>query len=782
VSLAVALFCFSINLYLTRFIATVDNWLDDSVVYLTTEQGYSLVDFEVAKEIERQRPQVKALARFRIQPYRWKRMSDIMAYEKDEYFIQADTTMLEVLGLNLVAGSWNYVTETNLHYRVALTESFAKREFGTADEAIGQELWIGNMGYFRVGAVVEDMPYSNSISEFHYIAGWIFEKDDNFFKMERGMALVKLNEGVDPDDFIQSLYDIQEGSKGNKYKVYHFIDRARSCGIAASRKSSLMSDLNPVSFSIALLMTSLPGILILVVALFNYFHLLVNSILSGQRDYALRRVHGARTVDMWYMVSTQIILTTILTGIISLIITRYVTPLIKIGNSSGSGTIHFYIDVDVILEHTVQYIVMLIAVGLIIAWLAVIRVRGAETGNMIKRKYGGRNIMLGVQLTFAQLTITILVALLLNMRSSMRGSYSWMSKEDKKCIITDKKYYTPRTSKDMTLEMSYLESLPYITHVTSMKYEYLRTNGQLDVRCIIDGNCSNRNCISVFITPDIIDMLEVQIKDGRMPVESNEILVDDSFIEEIGLGVGDTVWVKEIGDSNDADEPDKMDDRTPFVITGHIGNLREGVEFYRDLKIHQATIYCNRKLTEGYIVVRCLPGHEMEARTAIAKYHYPDDEDSQVVIDYASSSLYDYLYRNNNIWISVGFIAWIVAIFAFIITLLGVYSAISIDTTRRRKEMAIRKINGARTRQVTMLFVQLYAKLFIISSAVSVPLSAWIIRYTILSDHPYDKGVGHALLFYLFILFVMALFVAITIGFKIRRIARENPADVIKSE
>jgi hypothetical protein len=37
-------------------------------------------------------------------------------------------------------------------------------------------------------------------------------------------------------------------------------------------------------------------------------------------------------------------------------------------------------------------------------------------------------------------------------------------------------------------------------------------------------------------------------------------------------------------------------------------------------------------------------------------------------------------------------------------------------------------------------------------------------------------------MFYLFILAVMILFVTITIGFKIHRIARENPADVIKSE
>ena len=138
--------------------------------------------------------------------------------------------------------------------------------------------------------------------------------------------------------------------------------------------------------------------------------------------------------------------------------------------------------------------------------------------------------------------------------------------------------------------------------------------------------------------------------------------------------------------------------------------------------------------------------------------------------------------QSNSVWNSIGFIAWIVAIIAFIITLLGVYSAISIDTSRRRKEMALRKINGAKTSQITMQFANLYIKLFIISSVISIPLSAFIIKQAILNGQPLEKGTGYAILFYLFILAVMVVFVSLTIGFKIFAIARENPADVIKSE
>lgn len=45
VSLAVALFCFSINMYLSRFMMQMDNWLDDRVVFLTNVKGDSYVSF-----------------------------------------------------------------------------------------------------------------------------------------------------------------------------------------------------------------------------------------------------------------------------------------------------------------------------------------------------------------------------------------------------------------------------------------------------------------------------------------------------------------------------------------------------------------------------------------------------------------------------------------------------------------------------------------------------------------------------------------------------------------
>lgn len=794
VSLAVALFCFSINMYLTRSLLEIDNWVDDQVVYLKTKTkdfSYYDVRYNMIKEVHSQRPEIEAVSWFRTVSMGWNK-ADGQSLVNYDYFVFTDTALLDVLDLELVAGNWQSVCRTNAEHCVVLAESFARKQFGSADSAIGQEMYIQELGTVTIQAVLKDLPYANSITDFQYSAGWLLSKDEKFYK-NLGLAWAKLKEGVDPDEFCENMlrYNVFESvdSEGNtKTEVSQFVDHSTGGIIVATRTSPGKSDLGFFRTSLLLLLISLPGILILVVALFNYFHLLVNSILSGRREYALRRVHGARTVDMWKMVSVQIILTTILTGILSLIIARYVTPLITVTNSTGNasgGVTEFFMATDVIVKHTLQYILMLIAAGLLIAWFAVIRIKRAEMSDMIKRNYGGRNFMLGVQLTVAQLTVTLLVAMFLKMKSNLTEPYSWLSIQDKKCIITDKIF---GSMTDLAPEVEYLKSYPYITHVTTMFREYLSRDNTLITEYTTGGYDDKMNCNRVIISPEVLDMFEVGLKAGRMPQKSNEILVDDHFIERFGLNIGDTIRVQDLTrnypDIGSVFIYNSESDWIPLVITGHIDNLFEKTDFRNIMaEYDQPVIYCNWKVLNGFVVVRCLPGHEKETRAAITGYHNPDYDVERDGIDYIMTpSLYDLLDENNTVWNSIGFIAWIVAIIAFIITLLGVYSAISIDTTRRRKEMAVRKINGARTGRITMLFVNLYVKLFIISSAVSIPLSAFLIRTMIMNNKSYEKGAGYAILFYMCIVLIMVVFVGLTIGFKIHRIARENPADVVKSE
>ena len=125
-------------------------------------------------------------------------------------------------------------------------------------------------------------------------------------------------------------------------------------------------------------------------------------------------------------------------------------------------------------------------------------------------------------------------------------------------------------------------------------------------------------------------------------------------------------------------------------------------------------------------------------------------------------------------------IFWLFCFIALAIALLGIYSAITVDTTYRRKEMAIRKINGAKSRHIATLFARLYIRLLVIAAAIAFPLAYLLIDGIVTSNFltTFNHGFG----FYLGIFLLVAAFVALTVGVQIWRIARIEPASVVKSE
>ena len=114
-----------------------------------------------------------------------------------------------------------------------------------------------------------------------------------------------------------------------------------------------------------------------------------------------------------------------------------------------------------------------------------------------------------------------------------------------------------------------------------------------------------------------------------------------------------------------------------------------------------------------------------------------------------------------------------------VITVLGVYSAITIDTERRRKEMALRKIHGASAWQIAGFFVRLYAKLLGAAVLITFPLIRWT-KQTWVEEFSvrYKDGIG----FWSIVILLLIVVIAATIGWKIREIVRIRPVEVLRDE
>ena len=119
------------------------------------------------------------------------------------------------------------------------------------------------------------------------------------------------------------------------------------------------------------------------------------------------------------------------------------------------------------------------------------------------------------------------------------------------------------------------------------------------------------------------------------------------------------------------------------------------------------------------------------------------------------------------------------SIVCLIITLLGVYSAITLDTERRQKEVAIRKVNGAGLKEIILLFARLYVWVLGVSFVLAAPIVYLILH---IWKQMYLVFFNDGILYWGGILLGVTSITALTVIFRILKIARINPATIIKSE
>lgn len=131
--------------------------------------------------------------------------------------------------------------------------------------------------------------------------------------------------------------------------------------------------------------------------------------------------------------------------------------------------------------------------------------------------------------------------------------------------------------------------------------------------------------------------------------------------------------------------------------------------------------------------------------------------------------------------------AWILSAICLLTCIMGIYSTISLDTRARRKEMALRKIHGAKSWDIMRIFARLYVWLSVVSMAVCFPLAIIFIRIVLLKGMMSDNDgnllsrvslsapllCGSAVMFTLILLIV---------GWHIRRIMKVNPVKYIAKE
>ena len=200
--------------------------------------------------------------------------------------------------------------------------------------------------------------------------------------------------------------------------------------------------------------------------------------------------------------------------------------------------------------------------------------------------------------------------------------------------------------------------------------------------------------------------------------------------------------------------------------------------------------YCNGHLSLGrkpmaFIVednvsgdewaLSVVPGHERDLhdylRQTVQEVYHSDEFTSIPLADQVAA-----IYDNDRrvAWVSTAF-----ALMAIVVSCLGLLGVSLFDLRQRYREIAIRKVNGAKHRDLYRLLFRKYAAVLGAAFVVSVPV-AWYIVHRYTADFVVRLPLSPWI--FLVALAVVALLSLGTLWWQVRRAAGTNPVEALKRE
>ena len=118
-----------------------------------------------------------------------------------------------------------------------------------------------------------------------------------------------------------------------------------------------------------------------------------------------------------------------------------------------------------------------------------------------------------------------------------------------------------------------------------------------------------------------------------------------------------------------------------------------------------------------------------------------------------------------------------VSVVCMLVSVFGIFSLVTLTCQQRRKEIAIRKINGATVRDILFIFAKEYLGLLTLSAVVAFMVGYAVMRYWL--EQYVEQTVIDAWIYFL-IYIGMGVIVCLSIGSRVWKAVRQNPAEVIK--
>lgn len=761
--LAVGFVCFSLSLYWIHYEMTYDHFRQDAdrIYMVRTNDEYTegkistRVPYSLAAYLAQHFPDIAVAAPFHLIS---ERISVNDKYQ-DAVFSSADSAWMNLMDIRIIKGNRNFMLPKD-NAEIAITEEAAKKWFRTEDP-IGKEVKMLRRTKKICAIVQAENRHTNF--PFDFIGNpelgktWWYITWSILIKVKPDTDIEELESKINANLPAELKQVTLTRKTGIERIILTPLSKLHDAKDFRDDKEAVITFQYIIYFSIA-------GILIITCALINYLTLFINRMRVRQREMALRMIHGANIRSLVSLLTVEFLLLlacAVTTGflLIEICFPSFIELTgIDTAKSSLYGEAFLFIGL-------ISLIILTAIIGLLYILyhrslhLSLRYNTGRSTGTQLRR--GSIVLQLFVCLSFIGCTVLINQQLDylrhrdLGLKIKNRGSFSVMGDMD----------YTPLIRK--------IKELPMITEVMQPDYypivSQLTAIGQFDNWEGLDIPIDTPVPVKLFLgKEDFFRFYDITLLAGEWLDDLStyeDIIINESLARRMGWSPQEAIG-KHI-----------IQSYITYTIVGVVKDCHYGAP---TLPIPHTGFLVGEQMglmqRSAGILFKYKEGTWNECRKALEHLYQTECSPENILRLNSEEEVYNNYLRSEEMLTRLLSFASLVCILT---AMFGIYSLVTLTCEQRRKEIAIRKVNGATVWSILFLFFREYLIMLCIAALFAFPITYVIIKQWILN---YVRQVSISPLPFILILIGLALTVIAGISWRVWKAANENPAEVIKNE
>jgi len=634
--------------------------------------------------------------------------------------MMTNSTFMTMFNIKVLEGSLDFTNPS----QIAITKAKAKTLFG-------EESPIGKKLSFRdeectITAVVSG--YSNHSNFAFDILG--------HNSQNRGVCMLELHPNVNVEAFKQKLH---EHKVAYERMSEHWEEATNISLIPITKfRTEYPANWREIKFQ-HIKLFAWSGILVILCALFNYLTLFVSRFKIRGKELALRVVCGASLWSLFCLLLAEFLITLLAALLLGLMITTYISPafqkLSAIQMSMGS----IYVEMILYILLIILLTILLFAFTLVVFRKYALNASIRKSNNQLFRK-----ISIVVQLVISIGFVFCTTIMIKQVRYLHNTTDIGFEYKNRACLSIG---WFDSHKADVDALSDKMKQIPEITDIV-VGYEPLLPSRSYMKTKTKDKDGNDVEVRTTYISKEFVDFYGLQLIVGEF---GSGALINESAMISSGWHKDEAVG-KQFGGS---------------TVKGVIKNIYNGLPTVEVVPM----VYYYMSPMGSAIIFKYTDRKIVEAKINELRTDFPDISN----YDYAEDS-YERFFKTEKTLIMMLNIMSAVCV---LISVFGFFSLVSLSCEEKRKEIAIRKVNGADIHDIVAIFFKEYSLLLAIGAIIAFPIGYYIMKNWL--DQYINKTSIDSWI-YAAILLAFATIIVICVGWRVYKTSRENPADVVKSE